>query len=76
MPVYNCFLCNRPFQFGPNAFEGRHIGSWGIQICEKCIRANWDGIMLQEHPQLITHLDAKGIPFKLNPMGFLDIPSS
>jgi hypothetical protein len=46
MPVYNCFLCTRPFQFGPHVYDGRHIGSWDIEVCGRCVRGNWDGILL------------------------------
>jgi hypothetical protein len=72
---YDCFLCKRPFQFGPHVYKGRHIAAWGIQLCEVCLRSNWDGIVLEGHPQLEQHLKDKGIPIRLNGRGWLDIPA-
>jgi hypothetical protein len=75
MPVYDCFLCDLPFQFGPQAYHGRHIGSWGVEICDNCLRGNWDGIVPQQNPRLLEHLRANGTSIALNPKGLLDIPS-
>jgi hypothetical protein len=76
MPVYNCFLCDQPYQFGPHAYDGRHVGSWGVEICSHCVQGNWDGLVPEQHPRLIEHLKAMGIPIALNPMGFLNIPTT
>jgi hypothetical protein len=76
MPVYTCFLCNRPFKFGPHEYDGRHIGTWNVDICGRCLRGNYDGIEMQQHPRLTEHLRARGVPIKLNAAGLLDIPSS
>lgn len=70
MPVYDCFLCKRPFQSG-----GRHIASWGLEICDSCLRRNSDGIVPQRHPRLLQHLRARDVKIDLNPKGYLDIPS-
>ena len=35
---------------------------------------NSDGLMLEHHPKLRAHLEAKGIPITLNKKGWLDIP--
>jgi hypothetical protein len=72
--LYDCILCSRPFQFGPHAYHGRHIAVWDVQICDVCIRSNWDGIVPQTHPALIERLKTKAIPFTLNSNGWLDIP--
>jgi hypothetical protein len=71
---YDCFLCQRPFQFGPHVYNGRHIAAWDVQICESCLRGNWDGIVPAQHPRLIQHLKDKGIPITLSASGWLDIP--
>jgi hypothetical protein len=77
MPFYNCCLCNRPFQFGDNhVYDGRHIGSWGVDICTRCIRGNWDGVEPKRRPRLLEQLRAKGVPIVLNEQGNLDIPTS
>lgn len=71
---YDCILCDVPFQFGPHVYMGRHIAAWNVQICEVCIRANWNGIMTEQHPRLMEHLRKQGVPVKLNPKGWLNIP--
>jgi hypothetical protein len=77
MPAYKCFLCGDAFAFGDNhVYDGRHIGSWGVEICNRCLGGNPDGIMLERHPLLEEYLKAKGKPIVLNANGYLDIPSS
>ena len=71
---YDCILCDRPFQFGPHVYNGRHIRQWDAQICDGCIHANWDGIMLEQHPRLAEHLRATGAQITLNAKGWLNIP--
>jgi hypothetical protein len=68
-------LCERPFQFGPHLYKGRHVAAWGIQFCDVCLRANWDGIVLSGHPRLEQHLQDKGISTRPNAKGLLDIPA-
>ena len=72
---YDCFICRRLFQFGEHVYDGRHIAEWDVQICRTCLSANWDGIVPQTHPDLVRHLEEKGIEIKLNAKGWLDIPS-
>ena len=71
---YDCFLCNRPFQFGPHVYDGRPVRQWDILMCNRCLRGNWDGIVLEGHPKLQQHLAAKGLQVRLNASGWLDIP--
>jgi hypothetical protein len=71
---YDCFLCDRPFQFGPHVYDGRFVRQWEIEICDSCIRGNWDGIVIEGHPRLEAHLKAKGIPITRNARGWVDIP--
>jgi hypothetical protein len=71
---YDCFLCSQPFQFGPGAYHGRHIRQWDVQLCDRCLRSNWDGIVMEGHPHLRQHLAEKGIEIRLNASGWFDIP--
>jgi hypothetical protein len=71
---YECFLCSQPFQFGPHVYNGRHIPQWDVQLCDRCLRGNWDGIVLEGHPNLKRHLAEKGVEIRLNARGWLDIP--
>lgn len=72
--LYDCFLCQRPFQFGPHIYDGRHIPQWGIQVCRTCVDSNWDGLVPEMHPRLVKYLEEKGIAIRLNKAGWIDIP--
>ena len=52
----HCFLCKRPFEFGPLRAEGRGIHEWEIIVCQSCRIGNWDGIPPLSYPHLIEHL--------------------
>ena len=43
-------------------------------VCETCYSANWDGVVLETHPQLETHLRSHGISIKRNAKGWIDFP--
>jgi hypothetical protein len=70
-----CFLCTRPFQHGPSVY-GKYVRQWDIEVCSQCYGGNHDGIVLQQHPRLVEHLNTKGIKYKLNDRGWLDWPPS
>lgn len=72
--MYDCFLCQRPFQCGPHVYNGRPIPDWGIEMCNTCIKSNWDGIVPSTHPRLIEHFKANGLTPKLNASGWIIIP--
>jgi len=71
----HCFLCKRPFEFGPLRAEGRRIHEWEIMVCRSCRIGNWDGIPPLSYPHLIEHLRAKDLEIKLNRVGRLSWPS-
>ena len=73
--MYGCALCKRQFQFGPHIYEGRHIKEWNVEICDNCIKSNWDGVMIDRHPSLRQHLEKNGAEIKLNSRGWLNIPN-
>lgn len=72
--LYDCFLCSRPFQFGPHVYAGRSIKAWDIIACDICTSSNWDGLVPQQHPRLIAHLKERGVEIRLNEEGWLPIP--
>jgi len=72
--MYDCSLCGRPFQYGPHIYNGRHIAAWDVQLCDICLRSNWDGIVPERAPRLLSHLKQRNIPIQLNASGWLDIP--
>ncbi len=72
--MYDCFLCQRPFQFGRHLYAGRPIRQWDIIACDICLSSNWDGLVPSQHPRLIEHLNARGVPIQLNEQGWLPIP--
>ena len=72
--IVDCFLCRQTFRYGLGHYEGRGIEAWGIQVCDRCYNGNWGGIVLESHPDLRRHLEAKGINPKLNTRGWLPGP--
>src|ERR1700733_5225119 len=77
MSVCECFVCGRKFQFGTYEFDGRHIETWEVDICRPCIRANYDGIDLDEYPRLKKHLEDKiWLVIPINSFGLFDIPTT
>jgi hypothetical protein len=72
--LLECSLCRKWFQFGEGVYEGRNVSLWDIQLCNWCLAANHDGIMLEKYPDLLRHLRAKGVPIALNQKGWLEIP--
>lgn len=43
-------------------------------LCDNCERGNWDGIVLEMHPHLHTHLKKIGVVPVMNEKGWLPIP--
>lgn len=72
--MVECFLCRREFQFGPNRYEGRHVGEWGISVCSHCSRSPWDEVPPGYTQRVVEYLDAKGIPYKRNAQGWVSWP--
>lgn len=70
-----CFLCRRNFQFGPHVYDGKPVKSWNIMVCNRCLRANWDGIVIEGHPRLAAHLEGLGIKIERNAKGWVNWPS-
>ena len=73
--LIECLLCKHPFQFGPHRYEGRHIGSWEMSLCDICLSSNQDGIIADHHPQLVEHLQFHGKTFTLDEKGRIPSPS-
>jgi hypothetical protein len=69
-----CFLCEQPFRFGPHTYNCKYIHQWDITVCSQCYASNHDGIVTEQHPRLIEHLNAQKIPVHLNERGGLDWP--
>jgi hypothetical protein len=73
--LYDCILCQRSFQHGPNVYGGKLIAEWEVAICDGCIKANWDGIVPGTYSRLMEHFRERGIrPPKPNARGWWDIP--
>ena len=71
-PAHECFFCRRPFYYGR---EGHHIPQWYLDRCNPCYeKYRFGGIVTQLHPELLTHLQRKGIPADFNLSGFIDWP--
>ena len=71
---YDCFLCERPFQFGPHLYRGRLVRAWDIMVCDSCVRGNWDGVVPSMRPHLVPYLESKGVEGLFNEKGWINIP--
>lgn len=73
--MYDCFLCEQPFQYGPHVYLGRPVKPWGdMMVCRGCIRGNHDGIVAATHPHLVEYLTARKIAIKYNKAGWIEWP--
>jgi hypothetical protein len=74
--MIECFLCQRPFQFGAHVYNGRKIPQWGeVMICDTCERGNRDGLVPSAHRRLLEHLREQGITPSYNKKGLIVIPA-
>jgi len=71
---YDCFMCERRFQFGRYIYDGQYVPAWGVNICHRCRQNNWNGIDPDEHPRTVQLLKYRSVPIKLNAKGRLEIP--
>jgi hypothetical protein len=71
---YDCFMCERRFQFGRYVYDGQYVSAWGVNICNRCRHNNCSGIDPAEHPRTVQLLKYRSAPIKLNANGRLEIP--
>lgn len=72
--MVDCFLCGSAFEFGPNLYKGRHIGQWGISVCQGCGGSPWGEVPPIYTTKIVEYLQANGIAFQRNPDGFVIWP--
>ena len=73
--LYECFICERRFQFGRYVYEGNFVAEWGLNVCHACRANSWNGIDLNKYPHVEHILKFRSVPFKLNARGLLAIPA-
>ena len=61
MPTDKCFLCERQFRLGRQAYRGMQVRAWDIWVCNDCHASQRGGIVPAIHPHLVEHLKAQGI---------------
>ena len=73
--LYRCGVCGGETRMGQHRWAGRPIPEWGnILICETCDSMNWDGLVPQQHPELMQRLAAGGVKLERLAGGFIRIP--
>jgi hypothetical protein len=72
--LYDCFICERRFQFGRYVYDGQYIPVWRANVCHKCRQKNWNGIDPAEHPEIVQLLKYRSVSIKLNSNGRIEIP--
>jgi hypothetical protein len=76
MPMYECFLCDDPFEFGTQTYLGKRVRAWDIMVCNECLAANHHGIVPESYPHLIAHLEVRGIRPEKNAEGCILWPAN
>lgn len=56
-----CGICCSEFQFGPHAYNGKHITRYQLTVCKTCWDGNWDGWNVEAEKKLIIHLNENNI---------------
>jgi len=71
--MFNCDVCDSPYQHGPHRYEGHLLKLYGdIFCCNTCWEANWDGWAPRYEATLLAHLKTKNLPVpKRNAKGLL-----
>ena len=59
---YDCFFCERPYPFGPDAYEGRPIKLYRISICDACSASFAMSVPPHYEGKLRSHLKIEGLP--------------
>jgi hypothetical protein len=76
MPMYECFLCDNPFEFGMRAYLGKRVRAWDIMVCNECLAVNHDGVVPETYPHLAVHLEVRGIQPEKDAEGCILWPSN
>jgi hypothetical protein len=69
-----CDLCGGEFRYGQHRYAGRPVPEWDILICEPCENMNHDGLVPQQHPELMQRLAENGLKLERLSGGFIRIP--
>jgi hypothetical protein len=59
--MIKCDLCNMSFQFGHHRYDGKHLASYNMSVCNSCLRGNWDGVGPAREEAFIKHLQTNNI---------------
>jgi len=76
MPIYECFLCDGPFEFGQRTYRGKRVRAWDIMVCNDCLATNRDGIVPETYPHLAVHLEVRRIQPEKISEGWILWPSN
>ena len=70
--MIKCFFCETDFQFGPHRYDGRHLRHLQFEVCETCIKANWDGLAPRYEKKFLKHLKEQKLSVpERNERGFI-----
>ena len=61
--LFDCDICQKPYQHGPHRYEGHRLHRYGdLMACDMCWQANHDGWNPRVEPILIASLQRSGLP--------------
>ena len=62
------------WRFSGGKEVGWFLPYWGVSISDTQLSANDNGLDPDDHPDLLAHLENRGIEIRLNKYGLIDIP--
>jgi len=57
-----CDLCKTLYPQKPHIYEVKRLSRYEMNVCNKCCRANWDGVAPTLEQNFVEHLKSKNIP--------------
>jgi hypothetical protein len=61
--MFNCAVCDQPYQHGTHLYEGRKLELYGgIFCCRPCWDGNWDGWGPRAEPRIVNILMQNALP--------------
>jgi hypothetical protein len=66
-----CFFCNQYFNFSNHKYYGKYLSNYQLNVCDSCLKGNWDGLNPDLEDKFEKHLKTKNLPIpKRNTKGW------
>lgn len=74
-PHETCVVCEKPFPFGRQRYEGRFVHQWRSAICRACEAGNAGFVAPAIQPGLVDRLKKRGASLQFDAFNRLVIPT-